>query len=86
MSVKHHSICFNLSQARGRVNVAGRQCMGLTTPHPTVPFLLLLGRLEMPVSPLFFLCHSKSIWAHLRIASQAVLPLGKCSYAPLEIF
>lgn len=38
MSVKHHSICFNLSQARGRTNIADGQCRELTTLHSSVPF------------------------------------------------
>lgn len=69
MLVKHHSMCFNLSQARVRVSVPGGQCRQVTTPHPHHPLSSLLqGRLETS-SPLLFLLHrSRPTWAHLGIA------------------
>lgn len=81
---KHRSICFHVNQARRRVNVAGGRCREVTSPHPTIPFLLLLGRLEVSISPLFHLCHSRAIWAHLRIASHTVLPLDKWDSCPTQ--
>lgn len=44
MPGKHHSICFNLNQARHRVNVAGGQCREVTSPHLTIPLSSLTGK------------------------------------------
>lgn len=84
MLVRHHCICFNLSQTRGRVSVPGGQCWEVIL---TLPFLLLQGRLTTSSSLHSSLYHSRSSWAHLRPAFQFCTASRQAELsAPFEIF